>query len=148
MIANDKFGVGYGDYRYGSILSYKNEVLQSVFINVECDLENTLVNDRNAKGMHTFPSPITGNYIPSRPDVEIDYSKSNYGPKWTSADESDSKPIEYAYSDSDSSVETTTSMLATVEDAPKVVNEPKVWTDAPILVVFLTQSICQDLVLP
>nr|GEV21192.1 ribonuclease H-like domain-containing protein [Tanacetum cinerariifolium] len=28
MSANDKFRLGYGDYRYGSILSYKNEVLQ------------------------------------------------------------------------------------------------------------------------
>nr|GEW28016.1 ribonuclease H-like domain-containing protein [Tanacetum cinerariifolium] len=33
MSANDKFGLGYGDYRYGSILSYENEVLQSVFMN-------------------------------------------------------------------------------------------------------------------
>nr|GFC09001.1 hypothetical protein [Tanacetum cinerariifolium] len=48
-------------------------------------------------------------------------------------DESDSKPLEYASSDSDSSVDTTTSMPAIVEDAPKVVSEPKMWTDAPII---------------
>nr|GFA67590.1 hypothetical protein [Tanacetum cinerariifolium] len=36
---------------------------------------------------------MTGNYMPSEPDVEIDYSKFTYGPKQTSADESDSKPI-------------------------------------------------------
>nr|GEV17194.1 ribonuclease H-like domain-containing protein [Tanacetum cinerariifolium] len=41
MSANDKFGLGYGDYRYGSILSYENEVLQSMFMNKECDLEDT-----------------------------------------------------------------------------------------------------------
>ncbi|GKC02641.1 hypothetical protein Tco_0994251 [Tanacetum coccineum] len=29
MSANDKFGLGYGDYRYDGILSYENEVLQS-----------------------------------------------------------------------------------------------------------------------
>nr|GEX54906.1 reverse transcriptase domain-containing protein [Tanacetum cinerariifolium] len=29
MSANDKFRLGYGDYRYGSILSYENEVLQN-----------------------------------------------------------------------------------------------------------------------
>nr|GFA70177.1 xylulose kinase-1 [Tanacetum cinerariifolium] len=42
------------------------------------------------------PPPMTGNYMPSEPDVEIDYSKFTYGPKQTSADESDSKPSEYA----------------------------------------------------
>ncbi|GJT26225.1 hypothetical protein Tco_0906500 [Tanacetum coccineum] len=40
MSANDKFGLGYGDYRYDGILSYENEVLQSVFMNKESDLEN------------------------------------------------------------------------------------------------------------
>nr|GEV27973.1 uncharacterized mitochondrial protein AtMg00810-like [Tanacetum cinerariifolium] len=102
MSAIDKFRLGYGDYRYGSILSYENEVLQR-------------------------------NYMPSRPDVEIDYSKFTYGPKQTSADESDSKPIEYASSDSDSSIETTTSMHAPVDHAPKIICEPKVWTHAPII---------------
>nr|GEV15065.1 reverse transcriptase [Tanacetum cinerariifolium] len=70
MSANDKFGLGYGDYRYGSILSYENEVLQSVFMNKECDLEDTPVNDRYAKGMHAVPPPMIGNYIPSRPDTD------------------------------------------------------------------------------
>nr|GEV32107.1 ribonuclease H-like domain-containing protein [Tanacetum cinerariifolium] len=139
MSANDKFGLGYGDYRYGSILSYENEVLQSVFMNKECDLENTLVNDRYAEGMHTVPPPMTGNYMPSGPDVEIDYSKFTYGPKQTSADESDSKPVEYASSDTDSSIEPSTSVPepvvneSKVVSEPKAVCEPKVWTDAPII---------------
>nr|GEW41870.1 hypothetical protein [Tanacetum cinerariifolium] len=39
MSDNDKFGLGYGDYRYGSILSYENEVLPSVFMNkASCDV--------------------------------------------------------------------------------------------------------------
>nr|GFB17425.1 hypothetical protein [Tanacetum cinerariifolium] len=126
MSANDKFGLGYGDYRYGSILSYKNEVLQSVFMNKESDLENIPVNDRYAARMHAVPPPMIGNYMPSRPDVEIDYSKFTYGTKQILADESDSKPVEYASSDSDSSVETTTSMSALVDNAPKIVCEPKV----------------------
>nr|GEV44542.1 hypothetical protein [Tanacetum cinerariifolium] len=93
MSANDKFGLGYGDYKYGSILSYKNEV----------------------------PPPITENYMPSGPDVKIDYSKFTYGPKQTSVDESDSKPSEHASCKSDSSVETSTSMPEPVENTPKVV---------------------------
>nr|GEU55283.1 hypothetical protein [Tanacetum cinerariifolium] len=111
MSANDKFGLGYGDYRYGSILSYENEVLQSVFINKASDLEDTLVNDRFADGMHVVPPPMTGKYMLSGPDVEIDYFKFTYGPKQTSANESDFKPSEYASCESDSSIETSTSML-------------------------------------
>nr|GFD25559.1 hypothetical protein [Tanacetum cinerariifolium] len=47
---------------------------------------------------------------------------------------------EYASSDPDSSVETTTSMSALVEDAPKVVNEPKVWNDVPIIEEYESDS--------
>nr|GEV70418.1 hypothetical protein [Tanacetum cinerariifolium] len=133
MSANDKFGLGYGDYRYGSILSYENKVLQSVFMNKASDLEDTSINDRYADGMHAVPPPMTGNYMPSGPDVEIDYSKFTYGLNQTLVDESDSKPSEYASCESNSSVETTTSMPDLVENAPKVVCKPKVWTDAPII---------------
>nr|GEW01392.1 ribonuclease H-like domain-containing protein [Tanacetum cinerariifolium] len=113
---------------------------QSVFMNKECDLENTPVNDRYAKGMHTVPPPMIGNYMPSGPDVEIDYSKFTYGPKQISADELDSKPVEHASSDSDSSVETTTSMSAPVDNAPKIVYEPKVWIDAHIIEEYESDS--------
>nr|GEW89490.1 ribonuclease H-like domain-containing protein [Tanacetum cinerariifolium] len=133
MSANDKFGLGYGDYRYGSILSYENEVLQSAFMNKASNLEDTPINDRFADGMHAVPPPMTGNYMLYGPDVEIDYSKFTYGLKQTSADESDSKPSEYAFCESDSSVETSTSMPKPVENASKVVCKPKVWTDDPII---------------
>nr|GEW02837.1 copia protein [Tanacetum cinerariifolium] len=102
-------------------------------MNKASDLEDTPVNDRYANGMHEVPPSMTGNYMPSGPDVEIDYSKFTYGPKQNSADESDSKPSEYASCESDSSVETSTSMPEPVENASKVVCEPKVWTDAPII---------------
>nr|GEX38452.1 putative ribonuclease H-like domain-containing protein [Tanacetum cinerariifolium] len=55
------------------------------------------------------------------------YSFSNSGSdKETSADESDSKPVEHASSDSYSSVETTTSIPAPVDNAPKIVSKPKI----------------------
>nr|GEW54455.1 hypothetical protein [Tanacetum cinerariifolium] len=95
------------------------------------DLEDTPVNDRYANGMHAVPPLMIENYMPFRSDVEIDYSKFTYCPKQTSADESDFKPSEYAFCESDSSVETFTSMPELVENASKVVCEPKVWTDAP-----------------
>ncbi|GJU66731.1 hypothetical protein Tco_1252990 [Tanacetum coccineum] len=74
--ANDKFGLGYGYYRYDGILSYENEVLQSVFMNKESDLENQPLYERfvTAEGMHVEPPPMIGNYMTSGPDVEIDYS--------------------------------------------------------------------------
>nr|GEV57954.1 hypothetical protein [Tanacetum cinerariifolium] len=106
---------------------------ESVFMNKSSDLEDTPVNDRFADRMHAVPPPMTGNYMPSGHDVEINYSKFTYGPKQTSADELDSKPSEYASCESDSSVEKSTSMPKLVKNASKVVCEPKVWTDAPII---------------
>nr|GFC89284.1 hypothetical protein [Tanacetum cinerariifolium] len=97
------------------------------------NLENTSVNDGYADGMHAVPPPMTGNYMPAGPNVEIDYSKFTYGPKQTLVDESNSKPSEFASCELDSSVKTTTFMPEPVENAPKVVCEPKVWTDAPII---------------
>nr|GEV67275.1 hypothetical protein [Tanacetum cinerariifolium] len=105
-----------------------------------CDLEDTPVNNRYAEGMHAVPPLMIGNYMPSGPDVEIDYSKFTYGLKQTLADESDSKPVEYASNESDSSVETTTFMHAPVDNAPMIIYEPKVWTDAPIIEEYESDS--------
>nr|GEY50993.1 hypothetical protein [Tanacetum cinerariifolium] len=77
---------------------------ESVFMNKASDLEDTPVNDSFADGMQA-----------------------------TSSHESNSKPSEYASCESDSSVETSTSMPKPVENASKVVCEPKVWTGAPII---------------
>ncbi|GJW75631.1 hypothetical protein Tco_0135001, partial [Tanacetum coccineum] len=54
MSANDKFGLGYGDHRYDVILSYENEVLQSVFKGKESDFKNSPLYDRfvTAGGMN------------------------------------------------------------------------------------------------
>nr|GEW34195.1 hypothetical protein [Tanacetum cinerariifolium] len=87
-----------------------------------------------------YSSSKSGNYMPSGPDVEIDYSNFTYGPKQTSTDESESKPSEYASCESDSSVETSTSMPETKENASKVVCKPKVWTDAPIIEEYESDS--------
>nr|GEV23565.1 hypothetical protein [Tanacetum cinerariifolium] len=95
--------------------------------------------DCRAKGNHdsrrrdVSSPPKIGNYMPFGPDVEIDYSKFTYGPKQSSVDESNSKPSEYASCKSKSGVETTTSMPEPIKSTPKVVCDPKVWTDAPII---------------
>ncbi|GKA60950.1 hypothetical protein Tco_0760357 [Tanacetum coccineum] len=76
MSANDKFGLGYGDHRFDGILSYENEVLQSVFMNNDSNTDDRTLYDRfvTTDGMHAVPPPMTGNYIPSGHDIEIDES--------------------------------------------------------------------------
>ncbi|GJY32813.1 hypothetical protein Tco_0417282 [Tanacetum coccineum] len=135
MSANDKFGLGYGDHRYNGILSYENEVLQSVFMNKESDLENQPLYDRfvTAEGMHVVPPPMTGNYMPSRPDIEIDYSQFTYGLKQTQTSESETQTSDFDTYESDCSVETYESLPEPAVNEPKVVNQPKVWSDAPII---------------
>ncbi|GJZ74166.1 ribonuclease H-like domain-containing protein [Tanacetum coccineum] len=137
MSANDKFGLGYGDHRYDGILSYENEVLQSVFMNKESELEKQPLYDRfvTVGGMHAVPPPMTGNYMPSGPDVEIDYSQFTYGPKQSQPSESDFDTCE-----SDCSVETHESLPEPTVNEPKVVNQPKVWSDAPIIEEYESDS--------
>ncbi|GJT73828.1 hypothetical protein Tco_1033114 [Tanacetum coccineum] len=134
MSANDKFGLGYGDHRYDGILSYENEVLQSVFMNKESELVNQPLYDRfvTAGGMHVVPPPMTGNYMPSGPDVEIDYSQFTYGPKQSQPSESETQTSDFDTCESDSSEPTV--------NEPKVVSQPKVWSDAPIIEEYESDS--------
>ncbi|GKE93864.1 hypothetical protein Tco_1574959, partial [Tanacetum coccineum] len=63
-------------------------------MNKESDLEIHPLNDRFAEGMHAVPSPMTGNYMPTGPEIEIDYSQFTYGPKQTQPSESESQSSE------------------------------------------------------
>nr|GEU80614.1 xylulose kinase-1 [Tanacetum cinerariifolium] len=112
------------------VLKTKFENWQNSFKNLS-KLLNTQMSANDKLGL--VPPPMTENYMPFGPDVETDYSKFIYGLKTDFSYESDSKPSEYASCESDSSVETSTSTLEPVEIATKVVYEPKVWTDAPII---------------
>ncbi|GJU44402.1 ribonuclease H-like domain-containing protein [Tanacetum coccineum] len=142
MSANDKFRLGYGDHRYDGILSYENEVLQSVFMNKESELVNQPLYDRfvTAGGMHVVPPPMTGNYMPSGPDIEIDYSQFTYGPKQTQTSESETQTSDFDTCESDCSVETHESLPEPAVNEPKVVNQPKVWSDAPIIEEYESDS--------
>ncbi|GJR32219.1 ribonuclease H-like domain-containing protein [Tanacetum coccineum] len=150
MSANDKFGLGYGDYRYDGILSYENEVLQSVFMNKESDLENQPLYDRfvTAEGMHAVPPPMIGNYMPSGPDIEIDYSQFTYGPKQSQPSESKTQTSDFDTCESDCSVETHESLPEPTVNEPKVVSQPKVWSDAPIIEEYESDSEDEHVSLP
>ncbi|GJW50807.1 hypothetical protein Tco_0092158 [Tanacetum coccineum] len=150
MSANDKFGLGYGDYRYDGILSYENEVLQSVFMNKEGDLENQPLYDRfvTAEGMHAVPPPMTGNYMSSGPDIEIDYSQFTYGPKQSQPSESETQTSDFDTCESNCSDETHESLPEPAVNEPKVVSQPKVWSDAPIIEEYKLDSEDEHVSLP
>nr|GEZ96809.1 putative reverse transcriptase domain-containing protein [Tanacetum cinerariifolium] len=56
------------------ITAYTLALERSVFMNKESHIEDTPVNDRYAEGMHVVPPLMIGKYMPSGPDVKIDYS--------------------------------------------------------------------------
>ncbi|GJU60624.1 putative ribonuclease H-like domain-containing protein [Tanacetum coccineum] len=116
MRARDKAGLGYGNQINKGVLSYENEVFESVFYSRSSDIEDSLVNDRYAEGMHAVPSPRI--YIPYGPDVEIDDK------------------------------ETLTSIPKPVVNEPKVVSQPKVWSDAPIIEEYESDSDDEHVSLP
>ncbi|GJQ93897.1 putative ribonuclease H-like domain-containing protein [Tanacetum coccineum] len=110
MSARDKAGLGYGNQMNKSVLSYENEVFQSVFVSRTSETENSLVNDRYAEGMHAVPPLMTGIYIPSGPDKEIDDSQFTYGPKQSKPSESDARSSDLNSCESNCSEETNESM--------------------------------------
>ncbi|GJX11809.1 hypothetical protein Tco_0201668 [Tanacetum coccineum] len=130
-----KSGLGYGDQVHEGVLSYKNEVFQSVFDSRSSDVEDSPVHDRFVKveGMQAVPPPMTGNYIPSGPDREVDDSMFTYGPKQSKTSESDTQTRNFDSCKSNSSVETLESVPEPVVVEPKVVSQPKVWFDPPII---------------
>ncbi|GJZ62318.1 ribonuclease H-like domain-containing protein [Tanacetum coccineum] len=128
-----KTGLGYGNQMHEGILSYENEVFQSVFDSRSSDTEDSLVNDRYAEGMHAVPPPMIGFYIPFGLDKEIDESQFTYGPKKSKPSESDARNSDFNSYESNSSEEILESMLEPVVNEPKVVSQPKVWSDAPII---------------
>nr|GEX63112.1 ribonuclease H-like domain-containing protein [Tanacetum cinerariifolium] len=135
MSAKDKSRLGYGSQIHDGVLSYENEVFASVFDSRSSDVEDSHVNDRFAKvgRMHVVPPYMTGNYMPPKFDFGIDESKFTYGPKQSIFSESDAQTSDLDSCDSSSSKETLETVPKPVESKPKVVNEPKLWSDAHII---------------
>ncbi|GJZ43486.1 ribonuclease H-like domain-containing protein [Tanacetum coccineum] len=110
MNANDKFGLGYGDHRY------------------------------DAGGMHVVPPPMTGNYMPSGPDIEVDYSQFTYGPKQTQPSESETQTSEFDTCEFNISIEPSELVSEPVVNESNVECQPKVWSDAPIIEEYESDS--------
>ncbi|GJS00043.1 hypothetical protein Tco_0316551 [Tanacetum coccineum] len=97
-------------------------LIQKVQLCKESDLENQPLDDRfvTTEGMHDVPLPMTGNYMPSGPDIEIEILTINYGPKQFQPRKSETQTSDFDTCESNISVETS-------EFVPKpTVNEPKV----------------------
>ncbi|GJT31945.1 putative ribonuclease H-like domain-containing protein [Tanacetum coccineum] len=131
MSASDKFGLGYGDYRYSGNLSYENEISQSVFKCNKSDSENKRLG--KTCEMQAVPPPMTGNYLPSGPDIEIDDSQYTYGPEKTQPSEPESQTNELDTCDSNISTEPSELVSEPVVNESNVEVQPKVWSDAPII---------------
>ncbi|GKD17495.1 hypothetical protein Tco_1206653, partial [Tanacetum coccineum] len=104
------------------------------------DIEDSPVNDRYAEGMYAVPPPMTGIYIPSGPDKEIADSQFTYGLKQSKPSESDARSSDFNSCESNSSEKTLESMYEPVVNEPKVVSQPKVWSDAPIIKEYKSDS--------
>ncbi|GJT61364.1 putative ribonuclease H-like domain-containing protein [Tanacetum coccineum] len=142
MSAKDKSGLGYGDQIHEGVLSYENEVLESVFDSRSSDVEDSPVYDRFAKveGMHAVPPLMTGIYMPPKSDFGIDESNFTYGPKQSKTSESAANTSDSVSCESNSSVETLESVPKPAVNEPKAVSKPKVWSDAPIIKEYESDS--------
>ncbi|GKC54623.1 hypothetical protein Tco_1077368 [Tanacetum coccineum] len=142
MSIRDKFGLGYGNQIHEGVLSYEKEVLESVIGSRSSDVGDSLVNDRfiNVEGMHAVPPLMIRIYMPSKSDFGIDESNFTYGPKKSKTSESDAKTSEFDSCETNSSVETFESVPEPVVVEPKVVSQRKVWSDAPIIEEYESDS--------
>ncbi|GKC09605.1 hypothetical protein Tco_1001215 [Tanacetum coccineum] len=142
MSTRDKSRLGYGNQIHEGVLSYEKEVLKSVFDSMSSDVEDSPVNDRfvKVKGMHAVPPPMIGNYMPLKSDFRIDELNFIYGPKQSKTSESDAKTSDFDSCETNSSVEILESVPEPVVVEPKVVSQPKVWSDAPIIEEYESDS--------
>ncbi|GKA22074.1 hypothetical protein Tco_0708036 [Tanacetum coccineum] len=103
--------------------------------------------------MHVVPLPMTGNYMPyaarSRAlSVALVLLKFTYGPKQSQTSESETQTSDFDTCESDCSVETHESLPEPTVNEPKVVSQPKVWSDAPIIEEYESDSEDEHVSLP
>ncbi|GJW62443.1 hypothetical protein Tco_0111778, partial [Tanacetum coccineum] len=121
------------------LVAYQKSQL-CVFDTRSSDLEDTPENDRYAEGMHAVPPPMSGISIPSGPEKEIDESQFTYGPRQSNPSESDSRSSDFTSCESKSSSETFEFVPEPVASKTNLESQPKVWTDAPIIEEYESDS--------
>ncbi|GJT85998.1 putative ribonuclease H-like domain-containing protein [Tanacetum coccineum] len=83
---------------------------------------------------------MTGNYLPSGPDVEIDDSQYTYGPAKTQTSEPKTQTSEIDTCNSNISAETSDLVSEPVVNELNIKVQPKVWSDAPIIEEYESDS--------
>ncbi|GKA17401.1 putative ribonuclease H-like domain-containing protein, partial [Tanacetum coccineum] len=78
--------------------------------------------------------------MPSGPEIEIDYSQFTYGPKQTQPSESESQSSEIDTCESNISTESSELVTEPVVNESNVESQPKVWSDAPIIEEYESDS--------
>ncbi|GKA68847.1 ribonuclease H-like domain-containing protein, partial [Tanacetum coccineum] len=97
--------------------------------------------DQMNKGVLSYENEVFQRiYIPYGPDKEIDDSQFIYGLKQSKPSESDARSSDFNTYESNCSKETHESMPEPVVNEPKVVSQPKVWSDAPIIEEYESDS--------
>ncbi|GJR21621.1 ribonuclease H-like domain-containing protein [Tanacetum coccineum] len=106
----------------------------------DTEIENQPLNDRFADGMHAVPPRMTGNYMPSGPEIEVDYSQFTYGSKQTQPSKTESQSSEIDTCESNISAEPSELVTEPVVNESNVESQPKVWSDAPIIEEYESDS--------
>ncbi|GJV03363.1 ribonuclease H-like domain-containing protein, partial [Tanacetum coccineum] len=105
------------------------------------DDENFAFMASNSSGSDTqVPTLKTGNYLPSGPDIEIDDSQYTYGPRKSQPSESESQTTELDTCDSNTSTEPSELVSEPVVNESYIEVQPKVWSDAPIIEEYESDS--------
>ncbi|GKA63546.1 putative ribonuclease H-like domain-containing protein, partial [Tanacetum coccineum] len=91
-------------------------------------------------GMHVVPPPMTENYMPSGPDIEVDYSQFTYCPKQTRPSESETQTSEFDTCKSNISTKPSELVSEPVVNESNVECQPKVWSNAPIIEEYESDS--------
>ncbi|GJV00575.1 hypothetical protein Tco_1329845 [Tanacetum coccineum] len=150
--SNDKFWLGYGDHRYYGILSYENEVLQSVFMSKESDFENQSFYNRfcysrrncmlyphHDRVLHAiFDLILENRLLIILRTIQNSLNLVNLKPK----------PVNLIPEKSNISTETPEFVSEPVVNEPNIVCQPKVWSDAPIIEEYETDSEDEHVSLP
>ncbi|GJU35805.1 hypothetical protein Tco_1184159 [Tanacetum coccineum] len=112
------------------------------FDSMSSDVEDSPVHDRfvNVERLRHAVTPPMQNIYSFRTVKEVDDSMFTYGPKQSKTSESDTQSSNFDSCESNSSVETLESVPEPVVVEPKVVSQPKVWSDAPIIKEYESDS--------
>nr|GEU66743.1 hypothetical protein [Tanacetum cinerariifolium] len=105
--------------------------------------------DKSGLGRNACSSPSNDKDLHApRFDFVIDESMFTYGPKQSKTSESDAETSNSTSCESNSSVETFESVPKQVANKPKAVSEHKVWSDAPIIKEYESDSDDEHVTIP